>query len=43
MTIRFLTTDGAYKIAEVVDLECDPVTEVNMTVWNGVLHIKESK
>lgn len=43
MTIRFLTTTGEHRVTEVVDLECDPVTEVDITVKNGVMHFKERK
>lgn len=41
MTVRVVTSDGSFKILECIDVEVDPVTNVDMTVKNGVLHIKE--
>lgn len=41
MTVRIVTTTGEFKILECIDVEIDPVSNVDMTIKNGVLHAKE--
>ena len=41
MTVRLLTTTGEHKILECLDVEVDPVTNTDMTIFNGVMRIKE--
>lgn len=42
-TVRLITTNGECKIYECIDIEVDPLTNTDMTVKNGILHIKERR
>lgn len=43
MTVRVITTTGEFKILECEDVEVDPITNADMTVKGGVLHIRDRR